>query len=769
MSTIEILKPRNCNFLLTESNQINQTTTHAYTEETIFTSTNSYTTLTPNAEASLTVDKETIAQSSTESVGIANTTHILSYSSTETAASTATAHATEISTIDCMEPESDNLVFINSNHVETTRISNTEEDVGTTTASYTEQATDAADFKTTTENYPTLNALDVEKATELTMPSVWTTTNIVDTNIQDYSTNELVKSPETTTLSLEPNKDYLLFAFSNQLETATDSSMTLLRNVTEKSKPELTMENWDIETTTKTDILEYSTTESVIFTSTVNPNDTMISTIESLRTETNAMETITSANDNNDIHTTTSNYEDHTNANPSKTAFERENYSTSGAVDVESTTLGFDIEPTSQVCEETTETENFTETIVQSETATAEQFGNVTSATGTIKIITAFASVSIDVTTELNEKTTVNNLNGNTTERVPAVFSTTDNFNLEDSIGTTTLLSKEIEPLVGLLHPTTESYNEVSTQDFNSTNIQDITESTTNAMLELWNMKTTPLLEDITTEMYEVSSTSAQMDNSVTQNALLSTITESPSLSTTKGNVEITTAISQIESTTEIIEQVKETTIEAEATVETFEKSTTEFMLTEISGMETATEQILKNIIENDKGNVTSRVLITDDTTSSETVDNILETYNEIVPEIFEQTTNKYMTTSIKASTAEVMDVNTTEFYKENKIMQIDSTPKALDDNPMTTIPFVTTEHPIDIKSNTVGNKSKEATSVTPSNHFKNMENPSIKPLYNRQQKIGTKNLNKESFKRKAKKFNYDTDVMPSLGDYDYI
>ena len=126
-----------------------------------------------------------------------------------------------------------------------------------------------------------------KKTTELTTPSVWFTTNRVDgTNILDYFTNEPATSPETTTLNLEPNEGYLVFAFSNQVDTATatntdqgihtttdgsreqtvDSSMTLPRNVTEESKTELKMENWY----TKTDILGYSTIEAIIFTSTVN-------------------------------------------------------------------------------------------------------------------------------------------------------------------------------------------------------------------------------------------------------------------------------------------------------------------------------------------------------------------------------------------------------------------------------------------------------------------------------------------------------------------
>ncbi|TMW53445.1 hypothetical protein DOY81_001443 [Sarcophaga bullata] len=760
---------------VTESNRIHQTTTNANTVGTINTTTDSYTTLAPNAEDYTTADKETITQFFTDSFDIATTTAMLSFSPTEPSTDTGTLYTTDISTTDYMETENDNLVFTNSNRVVTTTTSNTEGDISPTTDTYTEQTTDAAGFIIKTEYFPTLNALDAEKTTELTTPSVWTATNIVDaTDILDYSTKEPVTSPEIATISLESDNGYLMFTESNQVETTTaknteqsiptttgssteqtvDNFTTLVPILTEEPITEITMEGWDIETTIKT------TTESDIFTSTVNPIDAITSTIESLTTETNRMETITTANDNNDIRTTTSNYENHSNAYPTKTAHEIENYTTSGVVDVDSTTLEFDNETTSQICEETTETEDFPETIVQSESVTAGKFENVTSTTEATEI-------SIDLTTELNEKTTVNILNGNTTEQEPFVFSTTDNFNLKDSIGTTTKISKEIESLADLLQPTTESYNEVSTQAFDSTSIKDVTESTTKVVL----------IEDITTEMYEESSTSALMDSSIIQNSLLSTITELPTLSTTEGNDEITTETSQIECLTEIIEQVEETTIKAETIGEKFEKSITELMLTEISGTETATEQILKNIIENDKGNATSRVLLTDATTASETVDNILETYNTIVPETFEQSKNQFMT-------------NTTEFYKENTTKQIElSTPIPSEDNPTATSlrvikvnadneklaienrsiqePIVTTEHLIDIKSTKVDNKSNEENSVTTSNQ---LENPSIEPLYNRQQKLAAaKKLNNESSKRKAKKFNYDTDVMPSLGDYDYI
>ena len=171
---------------MTESNRINQTTTDANKEGNIFTTTDSYTTLTSNTEDSSTVEEGIILQSSTDSFGIANTTEILSYSSTEPVANAETQYTTEISTTERIELETENLLVTGSNHVETTIISNIQDGFKPTIP-------DVAAFITQFGYVATSIPEDAERTTELTTESFGFPTNRAEgTNIPYYSIAESI-------------------------------------------------------------------------------------------------------------------------------------------------------------------------------------------------------------------------------------------------------------------------------------------------------------------------------------------------------------------------------------------------------------------------------------------------------------------------------------------------------------------------------------------------------------------------------------------------
>lgn len=163
---------------MTESNRI-ESTTNANTEETIYTTKDSYTTTTsaPNAEDSSTADEQIITQFSTTSFGIATITEFLSFSSTEAATNAETQYTTDISTTDCIEPDNENLVFTGANRLETTTTSKTE-DVDPISTDATAPMTQFG------------NSEDVEGTTALTTESFGFPTNA--TYISNYSTSESV-------------------------------------------------------------------------------------------------------------------------------------------------------------------------------------------------------------------------------------------------------------------------------------------------------------------------------------------------------------------------------------------------------------------------------------------------------------------------------------------------------------------------------------------------------------------------------------------------
>ena len=148
------------------------------------TTTDNYTTLFPNTENSSTVDERTILQSNTIGFSIANTTDILSYSSTEPTANAETQYTTEISTTDRIEPEIENLLLTGSILVESTTTSNTQYGFNPTTP-------DVGPFITEFGHVPTLIPEDAESTTELATESFGFPTNTAqETNFPNYSTTE---------------------------------------------------------------------------------------------------------------------------------------------------------------------------------------------------------------------------------------------------------------------------------------------------------------------------------------------------------------------------------------------------------------------------------------------------------------------------------------------------------------------------------------------------------------------------------------------------
>ena len=175
----------NYNPLLIESNRL-ESTTNSSTGETIFTTTQIYKILTSNTEDSSTIDEGIILQSSTDSFGIANTTEILSYSSTEPVANAETQYTTEISTTERIELETENLLVTGSNHVETTTISNIQDGFKPTIP---DVAASITQFGHVTTSIPE----DAKRTTELITESFGSPTNRAQgTNFPYYSTAESI-------------------------------------------------------------------------------------------------------------------------------------------------------------------------------------------------------------------------------------------------------------------------------------------------------------------------------------------------------------------------------------------------------------------------------------------------------------------------------------------------------------------------------------------------------------------------------------------------
>lgn len=679
------------------------------TDDCINTNTVKYMTLTPNAEDS-SIANDKIESHSAMNVAKVETTIIYSTSHSELCTTTETLYTTELSTTESMEPDSTNFANTEENCEETTT-NNTEDAVNTNTDRYKEQFTDAEALTIRGDN------LGATPTTE----RIRTTTDLID--ILNYFTTKSVTSAEalytteiSSTVNIEPDQlETLITSYTEEgiTTTATGYAVQSALNV----KPTTVIPN-------------DSTTDYAMLTSTENYENTAIFTTEDLRPiinnfvtiETNQVKTTTTDEDGDDVYTTTINDEEPTisiinttpnNVNNSSSNIIDKEITTETAttnVDIETPKIVEDFETSNQVCEQTI-TEDIEQTQLQSESD--EKFETVTFTTGVTEFSTiskeystnVYATESIDVTTEwyANSENTM--------------FSTIDNPNLNDSIRSSIVPIEETK-LMDVLKSTIESNNnkltmdqlenqstkEVLSQNFYSTSVKATTQPTTKTESELWDASTSSLLQDDTTEETTIQTT------------------EFPNFNHSEDNIKLATETTQIETIAEIIEQSKEMTTDSIS--ERIEISTTEVVLSGISGTETSTEKIVKNVIDY-KGNATARILLINDTTTNFAVEKVLKKPTDI--------TDGDLTTTSSA----LIKINTDD-------------KKTIIENSSTLQLIVTTERSIN-----VGDKSKEEIS--------------IKPLYRRQQALVTKNARKESSNRKAKKFNYATDVMPSLGDYDYI
>ena len=236
--------------MLTESNRINRTTTNANTEESIFTTTDSYATLTSNTEDYSTVDEGIIVQSYTDSFGISNTTDILNYPSTEPIANAGTQYTTETSTTERIETETENLLLTGSILVETTTTSNTQHSFNPTTP-------DIAAFITQFGHVQTSVPEDTERTTELTTESFGFPTNTAQgPNFPNYSTTESI----TEKTIFATTDSYTTLTFN------TEDSSTVYEGINVQSSTD----SFGIANTT--DILNYSSTESATAQGTNFPN-----------------------------------------------------------------------------------------------------------------------------------------------------------------------------------------------------------------------------------------------------------------------------------------------------------------------------------------------------------------------------------------------------------------------------------------------------------------------------------------------------------------
>ncbi|KAI8130727.1 hypothetical protein FF38_03494 [Lucilia cuprina] len=414
-----------------------------------------------------------------------------------------------------------------------------------------------------------------------------------------------------------------------------------------------------------------------------------------------------------------------------------------------------------------------------------------------------------DIQSAMGQQTDNAIMESTTIVNVFAIDSTTETsdgnsepFTIESSDSTTDVYERTttISPLE---YTTGRQMEELSTTEFSTTTFSTFIESSTNVIPD---STTTSSIYETTTELTDEITTNGLILESLqftTENSSVFSTTQSeiiPEVTTEAQTQPSTTEAEFFESTTNFAESIQETTTENNH--ESFKDSTTEQIDEATTAMidsselplinegstefprETLGETITKTNVDMEESTTeitgasettftlemttesfldTTSTILKNATAQSESEitessTQIMENTDETTESFLNETTTKFnfTTTAIPETTTEIFNEILETTAKPEKVVTITSMPININE---TTVEALKIHNSTDVKiseSETYNDKKIESLNMS-------------KELLTTLSKSNTENQENEGSNRKAKTFTYATDVMPSLGDYDYI